>query len=71
MAYSITSQPDMGAGDDIRTFVDDISATTHGKREVRDPQTKKICMITVHAGMAVQLAEGIRDLKGKNPPKLP
>ena len=68
MAKGITAKPDSGLGSDIRSFIDDISATTHSKR-VRGPRTKKHCIVQVARDLAKQLAEGIRSLKGKVSPK--
>ena len=68
MAKGITAKPALGLGSDIRTFVDDISATTHSKR-VRDPVTKQYCIVQVARDLAEQLANGIRSLKGKISPK--
>ena len=68
MAYGITSKPQEGLGNAVRTFVDDISATTHCKRHY-DPVTKRLCIITIHARMAAELAQGIAALKGKVSPE--
>ena len=48
--------------------MDDISATTHSNR-VRDPITKKYCIVQVARDLAAQLAAGIKSLKGKISPK--
>ena len=69
MAKGITAQPALGLGSDIRSFIDDISATTHSQR-VSDPRTKKFCIVQVARDLAKQLVDGIKSLKGKVPLKL-
>ena len=68
MAYGITSKPVEGLGNTMRSFVDDISATTQSNR-VYYPITRKPCIVIVHAKMAGELARGIARLKGKISPK--
>ena len=68
MAKGITAKPQHGLGCDIRSFVDDISVTTHSS-EVKDPITKKYCIVQVARDLAAQLAAGISSLKGKISPK--
>ena len=63
MAKGITAKPALGFGSDIRSFVDDISATTHSQR-VKDPRTKQYCIDQVARDLAKQLVDGIK-LLGK------
>ena len=68
MAKGITAKPTNGLGNDIRSFVDDISVNTHSKR-IYDPVTKKLCIVKVSRDMAIKLARGIAELRGKVSPK--
>ena len=68
MAKGITAKPDQGLGNDIRSFIDDISASTHSRR-IKDPRTKRLCIVQVARDLAKQLADGIKSLKGKISPK--
>ena len=60
MAKGITAKLAEGLGNDIRSFVDDISITTHSTR-VYDPATRKVCIVQVSRDIAVQLAQGIEN----------
>ena len=68
MAKGISAKPQHGLGCDIRSFVDDISVTTHSSK-VKDPITKAYCIVQVARDLATQLAAGISTLKGKISPK--
>ena len=64
MAKGITAKPRLGLGNDMRSFVDDISVTTHSQR-AHIPRTQTLCIVRVSRDMAAQLAQGILGLRGK------